>query len=106
MNTKLSLVAAAVLALGVQGCTTEQVVDNTLETGAFVGRTVVKGAVGAGKLAYRGGKAAVAKARASQAERGDFPPGTAVCQNAAGGYYKALETEDGALTCLPKQPAT
>lgn len=64
-----------------------------------------RGEVGAGKLAVRGGKAAVERARESDAEISDFDSGTPVCRNAAGGYYAALETEDGDVTCLPQQPS-
>ena len=63
-NVKIGLIAVTVTLLS--ACSTEQVVDNTFETGAFVGRTAVKGAVGASKIAYKGTSAAVTKARATQ----------------------------------------
>lgn len=83
-------------------CSREAILDNTAETAVFVGRTAVKGTVAAGKLAYRGGAAAVERARASRAERSDFEAGTLVCRNAQGGYYEALLLEDGRAACLPQ----
>lgn len=94
--------AAVLSAFLLTACSSENIADNTSDAVIFVGKTAVKGAIGAGKLAVRGGKAAVAKARASTAQKGDFPAGTAVCTNASGGYYKALETESGQFVCLPK----
>ena len=38
-------------------CSTEQVVDNTFDAGAFATKTVVKAGVGAGRLVVRGGQA-------------------------------------------------
>ncbi|MEQ6250609.1 hypothetical protein ABMC89_17090 [Sulfitobacter sp. HNIBRBA3233] len=61
---KISLLAGAVAL--VSACSTEQVVDTGFDTGAFVGRTAVKGAVGAGKLAYRGTAAAVRRAQTTE----------------------------------------
>ena len=83
-------------------CSRQNIVDNTFDAGVFVGKTAVKGAVGAGKLAVRGTKAAIQAARESNAAKSDFPSGTAVCENASGGYYAALINDDGDLYCLPK----
>ncbi|MEM1373937.1 MAG: hypothetical protein AAGF78_06105 [Pseudomonadota bacterium] len=93
---------ALVIGLTVAGCSSEAVLDNTVETAAFVGRTAVKGTVAAGKLVYRGGEAAVEAARASTAARSSFEAGTLVCRNADGGYYEALITEAGEAACLPQ----
>lgn len=101
-NLKLSLSAAAIATLTLGACSAENIADNTSDAAIFVGKTAVKGVVGAGKLAIRGGKAAVAKAQGSTAERGDFPAGTAVCTNSTGGYYEALKNEAGESVCLPK----
>jgi hypothetical protein len=102
MTTFRSTLCAALLGTLVLGaCSTEKIADNTSDAVVFVGKTAVKGAVGAGKLAVRGGRAAIAKARESRAEKTDFPPGTPVCLNEAGGYYRALENEAGQLVCLP-----
>ena len=102
-NIKMTISAAVLGAFALSACSAENVADNTSDAVIFVGKTAVKGAVGAGKYAYRGGKAAVTKARGSQADRGDFPAGTAVCSNASGGYYAALENAEGKFVCLPKE---
>lgn len=96
----LSLTMSGMLALS--ACSTESIADNTGDAAIFVGKTAVKGVVGAGKLAVRGTKAGIAKARESVAERSDFPAGTAVCENANGGYYQALVNEAGEAYCLAK----
>ncbi|MGZ2259997.1 hypothetical protein [Roseobacter sp. A03A-229] len=49
----VTLIAAAV---AVTGCTTDQAIDNTVGIAAGTTKVVAKGAVGAGKLAYKGGK--------------------------------------------------
>jgi len=95
------IMVSSTLILG--ACSAENIADNTGDAVIFVGKTAVKGVVGVGKFAYRGGKAAVTKARSSTAERGDFPAGTAVCTNASGGYYAALENAEGQFVCLPKE---
>lgn len=46
--------------LALSACSSGQVIDNTVNVAAGTTRLVAKGAVGAGKLAYRGGKAFVA----------------------------------------------
>ncbi|MFG5381581.1 hypothetical protein [Yoonia sp. R2-816] len=53
----LGLAAIAMIALS--ACSTEKVVDNTVDGTLFVGRAAVKGVVGAGKLAVRGTGAAI-----------------------------------------------
>ncbi|MHA6346916.1 hypothetical protein [Roseivivax sp. CAU 1761] len=52
-----TLCATAVVAL--TACTAEKAVDNTVDASLFATRTVVKGAVGAGKLVAKGTNAAV-----------------------------------------------
>ncbi|WP_415918836.1 hypothetical protein [Tateyamaria sp. SN6-1] len=49
----VSFIAAAV---AVAGCTTDQAIDNTVGVAAGTTKVVAKGAVGAGKLVYKGGK--------------------------------------------------
>ena len=51
----VSAVFAAAITLS--ACSTEKVVDRTVDTTLFAGKTVVKTGVGAGKLVVRGGKA-------------------------------------------------
>lgn len=46
-------------AITLSACSTEKVVDRTVDTTMFAGRTVVKTGVGAGKLVVRGGNAIV-----------------------------------------------
>ncbi|KIT15857.1 hypothetical protein [Jannaschia aquimarina] len=54
---KLRLTLAATLLTFVAACSTEQVVDNTVDTTFWTGKTVVKTGIGAGKLAVKGGHA-------------------------------------------------
>jgi len=103
ITIKTTIAAALISFSALTACSTENIADNTSDAVIFVGKTAVKGVVGAGKLAVRGGKAAITKAQESDAKRGDFPPGTAVCTNASGGYYEALENEAGERFCLPKE---
>ncbi|WP_308918077.1 hypothetical protein [Jannaschia sp. LMIT008] len=56
---RIAIVLAAVTALG--ACSTEKVVDNTVDATLWTGKTVVKTGVGAGKLAVRGGRALVTR---------------------------------------------
>ena len=56
---KAILSFAAISMIALSACTTEKVVDNTVDGTLFVGRTAVKGVVGAGKLAVRGTGAAI-----------------------------------------------
>ena len=48
-----ALIAAAV---ALSACTTEQVIDNSVGVAAGTTKVIAKGTVGAGKLAYKGGK--------------------------------------------------
>lgn len=52
------LMIAAILGsmVVVSACSTEQVIDNTVDATGFVAKTAVKGTVGAGKLAVKGVK--------------------------------------------------
>jgi len=54
------LIAIALTAVvGLSACTSDQVIDNTVGVAAGATKVVAKGAVGAGKLAVKGGKALV-----------------------------------------------
>jgi outer membrane murein-binding lipoprotein Lpp len=53
---KSVLIAVIVSAVAVAGCTTDQAIDNTAGVASGTVKVVAKGAVGAGKLAYKGGK--------------------------------------------------
>lgn len=46
-------------AMTVSACSTEQVIDNSVGVAAGTTKLVAKGAVGASKLAYQGGKSLV-----------------------------------------------
>ncbi|GIT91119.1 hypothetical protein JANAI62_15740 [Jannaschia pagri] len=59
MISKKTAVALVVAVATLSACSTEQVVDNTVDAGLFATRTVVKTGVGAGKLVVKGGSAAV-----------------------------------------------
>jgi len=50
-------------ATAVSGCSGEQMVDRTVDSTLWVGKTVVKGTVGAGKLAVRGAGKAMGSGR-------------------------------------------
>lgn len=109
LSIRKSLLVAVCAGLALQACSRENIADNTFDSTVFVAKTTGKAVVGAGKLAYgagklavKGGKAAVDKAQASRAAKSDFARGDAVCENASGGYYAALTTEQGQLVCLPK----
>lgn len=58
-DMKRIMILAVVAATALSACSTERVVDNTVDGTLFVGRTAVKGVVGAGKLAVRGTGAAI-----------------------------------------------
>ena len=60
MTHTLAILLAATLA--VSACSTEKVVDGTVDTALFAGRTVVKAGVGAGKAVVKGGHALVTDA--------------------------------------------
>ena len=51
---KATLVVIAPLALTLSACTSDQVIDNTVGVAAGTTKVIAKGAVGAGKLVYRG----------------------------------------------------
>ncbi|WP_372836431.1 hypothetical protein, partial [Puniceibacterium confluentis] len=100
ISVRQSLAVLFVAGLGLSACSTENIADNTVDATVFATKTVVKGAVGAGKLAYKGTAAAVNAARDSTATKDSFPAGTPVCTNANGGYYEALQNNDGVYYCL------
>lgn len=59
-SKRITFVAAAfAAAITLSACSTEKVVDRTVDTTLFAGKTVVKTGVGAGKLVVRGGRAVV-----------------------------------------------
>ena len=51
---KSYIAAIATVALSLSACTSDQVINNTVGVAAGTTKVVAKGAVGAGKLAYRG----------------------------------------------------
>ncbi|WP_417522740.1 hypothetical protein [Marinovum sp.] len=55
--TAKPMIATAALAFVLSGCSAEQAVDSTIGVAAGATKVVAKGAVGAGKLVYKGGKA-------------------------------------------------
>ena len=55
--TRIAFVA--IVAAGLSACSTEKVVDRTIDTTLFAGKTVVKTGVGATKLVVRGTGAVV-----------------------------------------------
>ena len=57
---------ALIATTALSACTAERVVDNTVDSTLFVGRTAVKGVVGAGKLVVRGTGAAINAASGSE----------------------------------------
>lgn len=56
---KMAVAAMIVATLAVAACSTEQVIDNSVGVAAGTTKVVAKGAIGAGKLAYKGGKMAL-----------------------------------------------
>lgn len=94
-------IAAVGLALALGACSSEKIADNTTDAVVFTGKTVAKGAVGAGKLAVRGGKAAYNSVQDARANASDFPPGTRVCA-VPGGYAPAPQRGDGTYFCPPQ----
>ncbi|MEM7710091.1 MAG: hypothetical protein AAF264_04940 [Pseudomonadota bacterium] len=56
---KITLVAVLSGAMALSACSSDQAIDNTVGIAAGTTKVVAKGVVGAGKLAYRGGKAVV-----------------------------------------------
>ena len=51
--------AVTVVFLGLSACTTEQVIDNTVDVAAGTTKIVAKGAVAVGKATYKGAKSLV-----------------------------------------------
>jgi len=51
--TKVMISALLVATVALSGCSTNQVIDNTVGAAGFVTKTAVKGAVGAGKFAAK-----------------------------------------------------
>jgi hypothetical protein len=57
MNSKKLFVAALIgAAFTLSACSADRAIDNTVNGTGFVVKTAAKGAVGAGKLAYKGVK--------------------------------------------------
>lgn len=54
---KFALIALAAAAMTLSACSTDQAIDNTVGVAAGATKLAAKGAVGAGKLVYRGGQA-------------------------------------------------
>lgn len=59
--TRFALIAA--ITAGLSACSAERVVDRSIDTTLFAGKTVVKTGVGAGKLVVRGTGAAIGYGR-------------------------------------------
>lgn len=90
------LALAALVA--VAACSSEKIADNTTDAVVFTGKTIVRGAVGAGKLVYKGAAAGV---RALQEPTDEYPAGTIVCLAEDGRVYAAVEEVDGKSVCPP-----
>ncbi|UWR78265.1 hypothetical protein K4L04_19010 (plasmid) [Phaeobacter inhibens] len=56
---KMTIAALISVGFAVSACSSDQAIDNTVGIAAGTTKVVAKGAVGAGKLVYRGGKAIV-----------------------------------------------
>lgn len=91
-----ALLVAAVLLTA--GCSSSKIADNTTDAVVFTGKTLVKGAVGTGKLVYKGTAAGIAELREPTDE---YPAGTIVCLNADGQIYAATIEVDGKTLCPP-----
>ncbi len=60
INTrKMTAIALLAATVALSACSSGQVIDNTVGVAAGTTKVVAKGAVGAGKLVYKGGKAVV-----------------------------------------------
>ncbi len=85
-----------------QGCAVGAVADTAMSTTVYAGKAVVKGTVGAGKLAYKGGKAVTGIGRGNRDEaytggpEGDVAPS---CLEADGSYTTALLDANGTYYC-------
>lgn len=53
---KFTVTSVAAACFAVSACSSDQVIDNTVGVAAGATKIVAKGAVGAGKLAVKGGK--------------------------------------------------
>lgn len=51
---KMTILAVIATGFAVSACSTEQAIDNTVGVAAGTTKVLAKGAVGAGRLAYRG----------------------------------------------------
>ena len=83
--------------VGLGGCTTRQVVENTGDLVVGTTKIAVRGAVGAGRLAGRG---TVAGVRRLNEARPGYDAGEAVCVNAAGEIVGRMRDLDGQPTCF------
>lgn len=54
---KITVAALISAAVALSACSTDQAIDNSVGVASGTAKVVAKGAVGAGKLAYKGGKA-------------------------------------------------
>ncbi len=91
--SRLILLAATVV---LAGCSSSKIADNTTDAVVFTGKTLVKGAVGAGKLVYKGTAAGIAELKEPTEE---YPAGTIVCLNTEGQIYAATVEVDGKTVC-------
>ena len=88
-----------IVALPVTGCGTAAVVGTAGGAVVGAGSTVVRGAVGAGRLTAQGVSAGV---RQLSEPSGGFPAGTVVCLDDAGTAYAAATIDpDGRTVCPP-----
>lgn len=56
---KPAIAAVLAAAVALSACTSDQVIDNTVGVASGATKVVAKGAVGAGKLVYKGGQTIV-----------------------------------------------
>ncbi|MCK0167593.1 hypothetical protein MWU52_08545 [Jannaschia sp. S6380] len=56
---RITAPAVLLLAFALSACSAERAVDRTVDSTLWVGKTAVKGTVGAGKMVVRGGHALV-----------------------------------------------
>ena len=92
------LAAVAAVVLG-SACSREYVAESTTDAVIWTGKTAVRGAYGAGKLAYRGAAAGVS--RLSEPKAG-YPAGTVVCLDDDGEIYSAAEIRQNEAICPPQ----
>lgn len=92
----LRLLVGSLLLVLAAGCSTEKIAGNTTDAVVFIGKTALKGVVGAGKLAAKGAAAVVRKLR----EPTDgYKAGTIVCLDQNDDIYAAVEEQDGDFVC-------